>query len=76
MQNNKKPHFYCQNLTGDVDFSIDEWNKTYNNIKDAGLSKTEEQYILFGSGEGCKEQCFACMTIVAQRRADTRTEAE
>lgn len=71
MQNNKKPHFYCQNLTGDINFSIEEWNNTYNNIKETGLSETEENYILFGTGEGCKEQCFNCMAIVDQRRKNT-----
>lgn len=65
-------HFYCQQLTGDVDFSIDEWNQTYNSIKDAGLTEAEENYILFGSREGCREQCFACMAIVGQRRLATK----
>lgn len=72
MDNNNKPHFYCQNLTGDVNFSIEGWNATYESIKGAGLTEAEENYILFGSGEGCKEQCFACMAIVGERRNATK----
>jgi hypothetical protein len=67
-----KPHFYCQHLTEEVGFSIEEWNKTYNEIKDLGLSEKEEQYILFGPQEGCKEQCAACMAIVGEIRLKTK----
>lgn len=66
-----RTNFYCQNICGDVDFSIEEWNKTYNEIKDLGLSEKEEQFILFGSGEPCKEQCFNCMAIVGERQKQT-----
>jgi hypothetical protein len=65
-------HFYCQKLTGDENFSIEEWNQVYDSIKDAGLSEAEENRILFGDEEGCKEQCFACMAIVGQRRLKTK----
>ena len=64
--------FYCQNLVGDENFSIDEWNRVHNEIKDLGLSEKEENLILFGTGECCKEQCFSCMAIVGERKLKTQ----
>ena len=63
--------FYCQHLTGDVNFSIDEWNKVHDQIQGMGLSEKEEKFILFGPQECCKEQCFDCMAIVGERRLKT-----
>ncbi len=59
-------NFYCQQVSGDANFSIDEWNNVYYAVKDLGLSKEAEEKILFESGEHCKEQCFACMAIVGE----------
>lgn len=67
-----KNKFYCQNICGDVDFSIDEWNKVYNDIKDLDLPEKEENLILFGSGEQCNEQCFNCMAIVGSVRENNK----
>lgn len=66
-------HFYCQKLTGDANFSIKEWNRVHDEIKDLGLTEKEENDILFGDGEPCKEQCFDCMAIVGERRSKTAT---
>jgi hypothetical protein len=63
---------YCQKVCGDENFSIEEWNNTYNSINNSGLTEAEENYILFGSGEECKEQCFSCMAIVGERRLKTK----
>jgi hypothetical protein len=65
-------NFYCQHLVGYVDFSIDEWNKTYNEIKDMNLTEEERSFILHGPQKGCKEQCFTCMAIVGERRLKTK----
>lgn len=63
-------HFYCQNIVGDADFSIDEWNKVYEEVKD--LSEDEQNAILFPVLEPCKQQCFSCMAIVGERRLKTK----
>ena len=65
-------HFYCQHLVGDVNFSIDEWNKVYNEIKDLNLTEEQRDFILNGPTEPCKEQCFACIAIVGERRKKTK----
>lgn len=61
-------HFYCQNVVGDTNFSIDEWNKTYEEVKD----KSEEiQRLVLDPPPPCKEQCFDCVAIVGARRKKT-----
>ena len=62
-------HFYCQNVAGEVNFSIDEWNKAYEEVKD----KSEEiQRLVLDPQPPCKEQCFDCMAIVGERRKRTQ----
>lgn len=65
-----EPHpFFCQNVSGDVNFSIDEWNKAYDEVKD----KSEEiQRLVLDAPPPCNEQCFACMVIVGERRLKTK----
>ena len=62
-------HFYCQNLVGDVNFSIDEWNKAFEEVKD----KSEEiRRLVLDSPPACEKQCFDCIAIVGERRAKTQ----
>ena len=61
-------NFYCQNVCGDLNFSIDEWNKAYQEVKD----KSEEIQRLVLDPPVCNKQCFDCMAIVGERR--TRTQ--
>jgi hypothetical protein len=62
-------HFYCQNLVGDVNFSIDEWNKAYQDVKD----KSEEiQRLVLDPPPACREQCFDCAANVGARRKKTQ----
>lgn len=58
-------HFYCQNLCGDVNFSIDEWNKAYDEVKNMS---EEVQRLVLDDPPACKEQCFSCMAIVGEAR--------
>jgi hypothetical protein len=57
--------FYCQNVSGDVNFSIEEWNKAYHEVKDMS---EEIQRLVLDDPPPCKEQCFACMAIVGEAR--------
>ena len=65
---NIKYHFYCQNLCGDEDFSIEEWNKAYDEVKD----KSEEiQRMVLDPPKACNKQCFNCLAIVGATRKKT-----
>jgi hypothetical protein len=57
-------HFYCQRLTGDVDFSIEEWNKQNKLCNDMGIEMPPDP-------PACKDQCFECMAIVGAQRQKT-----
>jgi hypothetical protein len=59
-------NFYCQQKCGEVDFSIEEWNKAFREIISMGLTKAEEDKLL--NGEPCKKQCFDCIAIVGATR--------
>lgn len=61
-----RTNFYCQQKCGEVDFSIDEWNKAYKEINAMPISEEEKRKLI--DGEPCKEQCFDCMAIVGQTR--------
>jgi hypothetical protein len=61
-------HFYCQNLAGDKDFSIEEWNEVYKSVQN--LSESDQRKIL-DDPPPCEEQCFACMAIVGEQRIKT-----
>jgi len=57
-------NFYCQNVCGDNDFSIDEWNKQFEicTALDIEMPKPEP----------CTKQCFDCMAIVGATRLKTQ----
>lgn len=57
--------FYCQNLIGDANFSIKEWNEQYKICNDLGIKIPSEPK------ECCKEQCFECMAIIGERKKKT-----
>jgi len=62
-------HFYCQNICGDDNFSIDEWNKAFDEVKD----KSEEiQRLVLDPPPPCNEQCFDCIAIVGEQRKKTQ----
>lgn len=61
--------FYCQNVCGDENFSIDEWNKAYHEVKDK--SQEIQRMVLDGPGQ-CEKQCFECIALVGNRRLKTQ----
>lgn len=65
--------FYCQKVCGDVEFSIDEWNKAFKYCNDAGIEGVERDKILNPELFPCTEQCFACMAAVGERRIKTKS---
>lgn len=67
-------NFFCQQKCGEVDFSIDEWNKAFQYCIDNNLSEEQTNKIL--DGEPCKKQCFDCMAIVGDTRKKNRLKRE
>lgn len=65
-----KTNFYCQQKCGQVDFSIEEWNKSYKEINAMPISEKAKQKLI--DGEPCKEQCFDCIAIVGEQRLKTQ----
>ncbi len=61
---------YCQKINGDIDFSIDEWNKQYKALELSNLSQSEKNAILHPPE--CETQCFDCMAIIGNRRKRTQ----
>ena len=68
----KNPKFYCQNACGEVDFSIDEWNKAFKYCNDAGIEGIERDKILSPELFPCETQCEACMNIVLDTQIKNR----
>ena len=66
----KPLHFYCQNIAGDVDFSIEEWNEVHESVQ--GLNEKDQRKILDPQSP-CEKQCLACMAIVGERRLKTQS---
>lgn len=56
--------FYCQNVVGDANFSIDEWNKQFELCMELGIEMPRDL-------SPCKKQCFDCLAIVGERRRKT-----
>ncbi len=56
--------FYCQNIVGDINFSIEEWNKQFKICCDLEIEIPE--------AKTCTTQCFECMVIVGERRIKTK----
>lgn len=68
-----RTNFYCAKKSGDSEFSIEEWNKSYQFCIEAGLSEKESNNILFAEiDQPCKEQCEACMNIVLDTQIKNR----
>lgn len=65
-----KANFFCQHLTGDPSFSIEEWNAVALALDQANVSEKEQKSILFP--DACTAQCFNCMAIVGHRQKLTR----
>lgn len=59
-------NFYCQQKCGQVDFSIEEWNKSYKEIQNMPISEKEKRELI--DGVPCKKQCFDCIAIVGETR--------
>lgn len=57
---------YCQKVTGDNDFDIDEWNKAYNECIELGIPFPKEDTT------ECKNQCKDCAEIVLARQKLTQ----
>lgn len=57
-------NFYCQNVCGDAEFSIAEWNEQFKICNDLNIELPE--------AEPCKKQCFDCMANVGDRRIKTK----
>ena len=68
----KNPKFYCQKVCGDVNFSIDEWNKAFKYCNDAGIEGIERDKILSPELFPCETQCEACMNIVLDTQIKNR----
>ena len=68
----KPPKFYCQKVCGDLDFSIDEWNKALQYCEDAGIEGIERDKILSPELFPCETQCDACMNIVLDTQIKNR----
>jgi len=69
-----KKNFYCQNKCGEVNFSIDEWNRNYKEIESMPISQSEKDKLIHG--EPCTEQCFDCMAVVEETREKNRLVRE
>lgn len=65
-----KAKFFCQHLTGDLSFSIEEWNAVADALDQAQVSEKQRQSILFP--DACTKQCFNCMAIVGHRQRQTK----
>lgn len=59
--------FYCQQKCGEVDFSIDEWNKAFEYCLEKNLP--EEQMTEILEGKPCDQQCFDCIAVVGETRS-------
>jgi hypothetical protein len=57
-------NFYCKNICGDPDFSIEQWHEQMLNCLKAGIKMP--------SDVKCTEQCFDCMAIVGERQKQTK----
>ena len=58
--------FYCQNKCVRPDFSIEEWNATFNALNAIGLEMPNRE------DEVCDSQCFECMAIVGETQRKNR----
>jgi len=69
----KSNNFYCQKNCGEVDFSIEEWNKAQEEMK----TLTPEQLDFVMQPETiCQEQCADCIRVVTETRISNRKRWE
>lgn len=72
----KNPDFYCQKVCGEVDFSIDEWNKAFQYCEDAGIEGEERDRILSPELFPCENQCEDCINIVLDTQLKNKRARE
>ena len=60
---------YCQKTCGEVGFSIEEWNKSYQELK---TLTPEQRDFVMQPQTICQEQCTACLDIVTARQLKTQ----
>ena len=63
-------NFYCQNESGDIEFSIIKWNEIAEKLELTNLTEDEKTDILFP--KKCLIQCIDCSCIVGKRRLITK----
>ena len=56
--------FYCKQVCGDPDFSIDEWNEAFEYCENMGLEGEARDKILSPELSPCETQCEDCMNTV------------
>ena len=59
-----RKNFYCQRVCGEVDFSIDEWNRKNKLCNDLNIEGIERDRILNPDLFPCEIQCDECINIV------------
>lgn len=59
-------NFYCTNVCGRNDFSIDKWNQLFLKSIKLNLSSKETYNLLGDNNPHCEVQCFECMAIVGK----------
>lgn len=60
-----RTNFYCQNVVGNAEFSIDEWNEQFRLCNELGIEMPLDP-------DPCKEQCFNCLAIVGKTNIKTQ----
>ncbi len=63
-------NFYCQIRCGEVDFSIDEWNRAYNEVQKMPISEAAKDKLIHP--DPCKAQCDACINVVLDTKAKNK----
>lgn len=61
-------NFYCQQLCGFQNFSIEEWNDYNKRCNALGITPEPHRTHII-----CKEQCFDCIAIVGETRLKNAT---
>jgi hypothetical protein len=68
-----RKNFYCQQKCGEVDFSIDEWNRTQEEIKQ--LTPEQKDFVMQATPI-CQKQCKECSEIVLETQNKNRAIRE
>ena len=67
-------NFYCQRTCGEVDFSIEEWNKAFRYCNNAGIEGEERDRILSPEMFPCEKQCESCINIVLDNQLKNKSK--